>query len=509
MDKDNSNNVGDTEGNTEEINPKSEDLDNAIGLTPAQAMELNRLGESIKLGFALLAMKQLEQTFNEDNQPSDPENQQREIDLVEEEGKLREAIACYKDFLDQCGVHTGMKSFDRAMEIVGLTASGDLKSKLEDVAAAAELQKARSIPSKDQLVEQRIRFSEVERAAQPNLTLMEEESPKIPPAQPPLPTLGLPVDSTQNENGDEHKQPDPVVEPPSSPSPPPLPPAPVTLPKPGIDPPQPAYKNVYTIPAARTTYFPVRSRKQNIPEPAVEDPHKEQVKAWRFEPDLPPIHRTQQQPASQPQHQQSQRVASSATKKRIVIRQGSIVGAEIHIGINRQLPEINVGGAGAAVRGRTAGGRIDPAAHMDSSSLKQPQNKTQQQHMHHSGHTITVQHTLRNYGSASGSHRPSVRFPDILHTPINNNTSAVTWTSGPKGLGAMHMQQQSHHTLASARASIATPRTLPPIETSPLSVGGTSMGVGGPTWVPQTSSQSQSQHSSTHPNQLPPLRPER
>ncbi|KAI8810289.1 hypothetical protein BJ742DRAFT_852042 [Cladochytrium replicatum] len=496
----------DANASAEDTDQHPEDLDDAIGLTPAQALELNRLGESIKLGFALLAMKQLEQTFDEETPASDDPavEKPKEIDLVEEEEKLREAIECYKDFLEQCGVHTGMKSFDRAMEIVGLTASGDLKSKLESVAAAAELQKTKTIPSKDLVVERRIRFSEVERTAQPNLMLMEEEVR----FEPRVPTPPIIARATPNDSSDAPAQPDPTLAPPAISSSPPPPPVP--LPQTDPDPPTHAPKMAYTIPAARPTHLPVRARKQNIPEPVTDDPHKDQVKTWRFEPDLPPIHRTQQQLQSPPQHKQSQRVASSATKKRIVIRQGSVVAVEAHTGTNRQLPVINVGGG--ASRGRTAGGRTIPAPHLESPGVRPYQHKSQQQQQqlyHYPGHTVAVQHALRGGGSTSGNHRPSVRFPDILPTSSSNNASAMTWTGGPKGLETKHMQS-SHHTLASARASIATPRTLPPIVTSPLSVGGTSMGVGGPTWAPQKTSQSQPQHSSTHhPNQLPPLRPER
>ncbi|KAJ1531253.1 hypothetical protein HK096_007360 [Nowakowskiella sp. JEL0078] len=105
-----------------------ETRDIALPVTPAQAMELHRLGsytESIKMGYALLAMKQLNETFADDEHKLD---EVVDINLAVEEEKLREAVNSYKSFLDDCGVKNGTKDFERAMAIVGLPISGDMKN---------------------------------------------------------------------------------------------------------------------------------------------------------------------------------------------------------------------------------------------------------------------------------------------------------------------------------------------------------------------------------------------
>ncbi|KAI9090840.1 hypothetical protein DFS34DRAFT_688869 [Phlyctochytrium arcticum] len=88
-------------------------LDMNMGISPVEAMELHRRAQEIKNGYALLAMKQLENVFqglDDENAPNDGG-----IDLAEEERKLNEAMAAYAGHLASFGVAPGSDAFENAM----------------------------------------------------------------------------------------------------------------------------------------------------------------------------------------------------------------------------------------------------------------------------------------------------------------------------------------------------------------------------------------------------------
>lgn len=63
------------------------DLDLSIAVSPAQAVELHRRAEEIKNGYALLAMKRIENAFS--GMDDEEGGGEEKLDLTEEEAKLK------------------------------------------------------------------------------------------------------------------------------------------------------------------------------------------------------------------------------------------------------------------------------------------------------------------------------------------------------------------------------------------------------------------------------------
>ncbi|KND03735.1 uncharacterized protein SPPG_01193 [Spizellomyces punctatus DAOM BR117] len=91
------------------------DLDTAMSVTPAQAMELNRRAQEIKHGYALLAMKRIENAFAGLDDENNMDQGTEVVDLGDEEKKLNEAMAAYASELQSYGFQPGTNDFETAM----------------------------------------------------------------------------------------------------------------------------------------------------------------------------------------------------------------------------------------------------------------------------------------------------------------------------------------------------------------------------------------------------------
>ncbi|KAI8920290.1 hypothetical protein DFJ77DRAFT_236395 [Powellomyces hirtus] len=98
-------------------------VDLAVIVTPAQAMELNRRAEEIKHGYALLAMKRIENAFaGLDDDPDAPgdgaarDGEDAELELKAEEEKLNAAMASYSQHMEECGIPNGSPEYLAAMD---------------------------------------------------------------------------------------------------------------------------------------------------------------------------------------------------------------------------------------------------------------------------------------------------------------------------------------------------------------------------------------------------------
>ncbi|KAJ3171582.1 hypothetical protein HDU88_007662 [Geranomyces variabilis] len=109
--------------------PQPSDVDLAIIVTPAQAVELNRRAEEIKNGYALLAMKRLENVFDgldDENAGGEDGGEGQKnggIDLQAEEDKLHAAMASYAQHMEECGIPNGSPEYLAALE--ALTAAAN------------------------------------------------------------------------------------------------------------------------------------------------------------------------------------------------------------------------------------------------------------------------------------------------------------------------------------------------------------------------------------------------
>ncbi|KAJ3147861.1 hypothetical protein HDU86_007856 [Geranomyces michiganensis] len=116
--------------------PQASDVDLAIIVTPAQAVELNRRAEEIKNGYALLAMKRLENVFagmDDENagaeDGTDGEGQKNGgIDLQAEEEKLNAAMASYAQQMEECGIPNGSPEYLAALEALTAAANAAVET---------------------------------------------------------------------------------------------------------------------------------------------------------------------------------------------------------------------------------------------------------------------------------------------------------------------------------------------------------------------------------------------
>ncbi|KAJ3185618.1 hypothetical protein HDU87_000242 [Geranomyces variabilis] len=113
----------------EQPKPQPSDVDLAIIVTPAQAVELNRRAEEIKNGYALLAMKRLENVFDglDDENAGGEDGAEGQkpggIDLQAEEDKLHAAMASYAQQMEECGIPNGSPEYLAALEALAAGAN--------------------------------------------------------------------------------------------------------------------------------------------------------------------------------------------------------------------------------------------------------------------------------------------------------------------------------------------------------------------------------------------------
>ncbi|KAI8818139.1 uncharacterized protein EV422DRAFT_569924 [Fimicolochytrium jonesii] len=119
--------------------PKGTDL--GILVTPAQAVELHRRAEEIKNGYALLAMKRLENVFagmdTEDADGAEQQEGDETVNMQLEEEKLNAALASYQTHLGEVGIQSGTPEYDAAMVALGM--SGAEEEEEPEAAAAPEV----------------------------------------------------------------------------------------------------------------------------------------------------------------------------------------------------------------------------------------------------------------------------------------------------------------------------------------------------------------------------------
>ncbi|KAI9347934.1 hypothetical protein DFJ73DRAFT_960299 [Zopfochytrium polystomum] len=105
------------EGGTEsQQQQQQQQHDLGVALTPAQAIELNRLGQEVKMAFAVLAMKQVESAMSDD--PSAPPTDNATAGATK---ALADAKTQFEAFLLGCGIAKDSDAFNGAF----LAAAGD------------------------------------------------------------------------------------------------------------------------------------------------------------------------------------------------------------------------------------------------------------------------------------------------------------------------------------------------------------------------------------------------
>ncbi|KAJ3020147.1 hypothetical protein HKX48_001253 [Thoreauomyces humboldtii] len=116
-------------------------VDLAVTVTPAQAIELHQKAEELKAGFALLAMKRIENAFaGMDDPDADGDGGgEGDIDLQAEEDKLNAAMASYTTQMEEYGIPNGSPEYLAMLaDIANAEAAAAAKQEIQDTPAVEE-----------------------------------------------------------------------------------------------------------------------------------------------------------------------------------------------------------------------------------------------------------------------------------------------------------------------------------------------------------------------------------